>query len=67
MSRMKERLQALEQEIAQNEKKKNAKTNIPDTPLDMVENTLHLVTQMQVKRKQMEAENANLKDNLAKL
>ena len=33
----------------------------------MVENTLHLVTQMQAQRKEMEAENAELKDNINRL
>ena len=45
MSRMRERVQSLEQEIVKNEKKKRAAVaGAPDTPLDMVENTLHLVT-----------------------
>ena len=66
MSSLKGKLQKLEQEAMKNEKKKN--THAPtETPLDMVENTLHLVTQMQIKRKQMQAENESLKDNLVKL
>ena len=68
MARMREKINALESELSKNEKKKNAQAqNVRDTPLDMVENTLQLVTQMQVKRKQMEAENTNLKESLTKL
>lgn len=51
----------------QERKKQGAWLQNTPAGVEMVENTLHIVTKMQQQRKEMEAENDQLKENLNRL
>jgi len=66
---LKRQIEQLKTELDKLQERKRQGTQLQNTPagVEMVENTLQVVTKMQQHRKEMEAENEYLKDNLSRM